>query len=105
MTIDAVARIPTFVRKFSWDHATPPSNGGTSNQTSATEPNATTGQTTDTPTNDSGAVTAVTYLVQQGETLWGIAKKFGTTVSLLADANHIADPSKIRAGQKLTIPR
>jgi LysM repeat protein len=45
------------------------------------------------------------YIVQQGETLWGIAKKFGTTVDAIVALNNIEDRNKIRAGQKLLIPR
>ena len=44
------------------------------------------------------------YTVKSGDTLSAIARKFGTTVSKIADANGIDNPSKIRTGQRLTIP-
>ncbi|MDH7490545.1 MAG: M23 family metallopeptidase, partial [Anaerolineae bacterium] len=44
------------------------------------------------------------YVIQPGDTLFGIATRFGTTVDALAAANGIADPSSIQAGQSLTIP-
>ena len=42
-----------------------------------------------------------TYFVQSGDTLSGIAAKFGTTVSDLVSRNHIANPNVIYVGQKL----
>lgn len=45
------------------------------------------------------------YTVRPGDTLWEIAKRFGTTVERIASANGITNPSHIRAGQRLTIPR
>ncbi|MFP2957563.1 transglycosylase SLT domain-containing protein [Myxococcus sp. 1LA] len=45
-----------------------------------------------------------TYSVRSGDTLSALARKFNTSVSALAKANDIADPNKIRAGQKLSIP-
>ena len=45
-----------------------------------------------------------TYIVQDGDTLSGIATTFGTTVDALAQANNITDPSAIQPGLKLTIP-
>lgn len=45
----------------------------------------------------------VTYDVVAGDTLWGIAQRFGTTVQHLVDVNGIANPDLIYVGQKLTI--
>ena len=45
-----------------------------------------------------------THTVQRGETLWGISRRYGTTVAAMASANNLSDPSQIRPGQVLTIP-
>ena len=44
------------------------------------------------------------YTVKSGDTLSGIAAKYGTTYQKLASYNGIADPNKIYPGQKITIP-
>lgn len=44
-----------------------------------------------------------TYTVQSGDTLSGIAAKFGTTYQEIAAANGIADPNRIYPGQQLVI--
>lgn len=44
-----------------------------------------------------------TYTVQRGDTLSGIAAKFGTTYQALARINNIADPNKIYPGQVLRV--
>lgn len=44
-----------------------------------------------------------TYTVQKGDTLSGIASRYGTTYQELAKINGIADPNKIYPGQVLTI--
>lgn len=41
------------------------------------------------------------YVVQPGDTLSGIAVRFHTTVRELARANGIADPNRLRVGQRL----
>lgn len=47
---------------------------------------------------------SATYRVKFGDTLSGIAARFGTTVKVLAELNGIADPSLIRVGQVLVLP-
>ena len=44
-----------------------------------------------------------TYIVQKGDTLSGIAKKFGVSVQTIADINNIKDVNKIYVGQVLKI--
>lgn len=43
------------------------------------------------------------YVVQKGDTLWKIAKKFNTEIDELLSVNEIEDPNKIYPGQKLLI--
>gem|GEM_PF-434480 len=45
-----------------------------------------------------------TYLVQSGDTLWAISRKFGITYQELITANKVLNPQKIQIGQKLIIP-
>jgi LysM repeat protein len=49
--------------------------------------------------------TGVAYTVQSGDTLSGIAKKMGSTVRDIQNANKIADPTRLMAGQVLFIPQ
>jgi murein DD-endopeptidase MepM/ murein hydrolase activator NlpD len=44
------------------------------------------------------------HVVQRGETLFSIATNYGITVNELAQANSIADPTRIFSGQQLVIP-
>lgn len=44
------------------------------------------------------------YTVKSGDTLSGIAAKYGTTYQTLASYNGIANPNLIYPGQKITIP-
>ncbi|HZZ19433.1 MAG TPA: LysM peptidoglycan-binding domain-containing protein [Opitutaceae bacterium] len=52
-----------------------------------------------------GPVTEATkHTVKPGETLGGIARKYGVRQGELAVANNITDPKKIQPGQELVIP-
>jgi LysM repeat protein len=42
--------------------------------------------------------------VRDGDTLYSIAGRLGVPVDTLAKLNHLADPSRIRIGQTLTVP-
>ena len=44
------------------------------------------------------------YTVQPGDTLLGVAIKFGATVEALVQANGITNPAALRIGQELVIP-
>lgn len=45
------------------------------------------------------------YVVKPGDTLFGIALRFNTTIDALVQANQIANPNLIEVGQRLVIPK
>ena len=47
----------------------------------------------------------ILYIVQKGDTLWKIAKKFRSTVDDIVKANGIEEPNIIIPGQKIYIPK
>jgi LysM repeat protein len=49
-------------------------------------------------------VSAATYVVRPGDTLWGISRQFGTTVDAIVQANSIPNPNLIFVGQVLEVP-
>jgi len=51
-----------------------------------------------------GVVTLTRYRVRRGDTLWKIARRHGTTVREIQDANNLRS-NLIRPGQVLAIPR
>lgn len=54
----------------------------------------------------SGQATGETFLytVQRGDTLYAIARRFNTTVTVLVRLNNLSNPNLIFVGQKLKIP-
>ncbi len=47
----------------------------------------------------------IIHTVKSGETLGGIAARYGVTTNAIVGANDLADPNRIRIGQRLTIPK
>ncbi|MFV0256926.1 MAG: LysM peptidoglycan-binding domain-containing protein [Acidimicrobiales bacterium] len=62
------------------------------------------GQVLQVPAGSSGGGSGGTHRVQSGETLSGIARRYGVSTSALASTNNISNPHLIRSGQNLTIP-
>jgi LysM repeat protein len=81
-----------------------PSASPTPSSTAAASPSA--GPSTSPVASPSASVatTTETYTVRSGDTLSGIAVRFGTSVAALRQLNGIEDPSLLRVGQVLRIP-
>lgn len=47
----------------------------------------------------------IIYVAKQGDTLWKIAKRFGSTVDDIVRVNGIEKPDKLNVGEKIYIPR
>ncbi len=47
----------------------------------------------------------IIYVVRSGDTLWKIAKRFGSTVDDIARVNGMKNPDKINVGEKIYIPK
>ncbi len=56
------------------------------------------------PGNRSIGVSAISYSVVRGDTLWGLSRKYGCTVEELVWANEISNPDLIYVGQMLWVP-
>lgn len=52
--------------------------------------------------NNKGSISKI-HIVQAGETLWSISKKYGTSVEKLVNLNVINNKNLINIGQKLII--
>ena len=44
------------------------------------------------------------HVVQPGETLWGIARRYDTTVEAIRRANDLPESAQIQPGQSLALP-
>ena len=46
----------------------------------------------------------IVHIIEKGDTLYSISKKYNTPVDSILKKNNLSDPSKIKIGQKLIIP-
>jgi TolB protein len=81
--------------------STPAAKAGTATKETATVEATSAPSPTPTP---KVTATPLVYVVQQGDSLLGIANKFGVDVDELAAKNDISDPGKLSLGQELIIP-
>jgi murein DD-endopeptidase MepM/ murein hydrolase activator NlpD len=44
------------------------------------------------------------HVVQRGETVWSIARSYGTTIRVVSRMNGLSDPDRIAVGQRLLVP-
>ena len=44
------------------------------------------------------------YIVRPGDSLYSVARRFGTNESRLAEINQLSDPSRLAIGMSLVIP-
>ena len=56
------------------------------------------------PSTPAPAEPTFTYVVGPGDTLFSIARRYGTTVEVLVDRNSLASADDIQVGQELKIP-
>jgi LysM repeat protein len=67
-------------------------------------PTASSGTVASAGANPTTAPATRSYKVKSGDTLVGIAAKFGTTPKAISNLNGISDPSSLKIGQVLKIP-
>ena len=60
---------------------------------------------TTTPQEDLEDYSVIIYVVRPGDTLWKIAKRYGSTVDDIVRVNGIERPDKLNVGEKIYIPR
>lgn len=56
------------------------------------------------PDLQSGQIDPKTYIVSEGDTLYGLSQEFGVSVEALMEANSIEDQNKLFIGLRLKIP-
>jgi hypothetical protein len=57
------------------------------------------------PVNPETRPSMLFYIVQPGDTLWKIARRYQTTTVQLLQSNQISNPDRIEIGRKLLIPK
>ena len=47
----------------------------------------------------------IIYVIKSGDTIWKIAKRFGSTIDDIARVNGMKNPDRINVGEKIYIPK
>jgi LysM repeat protein len=68
------------------------------------QPTPSVGDVVPTPTPQPPTEDPEIYVVQQGDSLFGIALRYNVTVQQLMDANNLTNPDYVFSGQRLQIP-
>ena len=50
-----------------------------------------------------GMASMTVYVIQPGDTLWKVAKRYNTSIDEILAINDIEDPDRVYPGQKLLI--
>lgn len=81
----------------------PGAAASTASTDTSTAKTSTQGNVATTASHSSSKATG-SYQVRSGDTVWDLAKKYGTSVSAIANANGLGKSATIRIGQVLNIP-
>lgn len=60
---------------------------------------------TEEPMDEMEDYSVIIYVVRSGDTLWKIAKRYGSTVDDIVRVNGIENPDRINVGEKIYIPK
>jgi len=57
------------------------------------------------PAAEAPSENVIEHVVVSGDTIWDLARKYGTTEAAIMKLNNITDPRQLRAGDKIKIPK
>ena len=57
------------------------------------------------PSENPSGKKLIIHIVKRGDTVKSIAKKYGSKVKWIVDANQLTDPEKIKVGEKIKVPK
>jgi membrane-bound lytic murein transglycosylase D len=96
-------KLPSDARNL--DKLNSPSGGSAAETYAASESESETAQSRDTDSRESSVGQSRTYTVRAGDTVWDIARKFGTTTTALRSLNGLSRTARIQPGQVLTVSK
>ena len=57
------------------------------------------------PSENPSGKKLIIHIVKRGDTVKSIAKKYGSRVKWIVDANQLTDPKRIKIGEKIKVPQ